>query len=97
MKTAASLLPGAKERLSIIDRLLKEIHETPESTLGNKSAALDEAIYIILSFQTDLPRAAAMWSRLRAAYATWDELTSSSEYLSPRSSEKEDCTGKRHE
>ncbi len=62
MKTAASLLPGAKERLSIIDRLLKEIHETPKSTLGNKSAALDEAIYIILSFQTDLPRAAAMWS-----------------------------------
>ena len=64
MKTAASLLPGAKERLSIIDRLLEEVHKTPESTLGNKCDALDEAIYIILSFQTDLPRAAAIWSRL---------------------------------
>lgn len=73
MKTAC-LLPDAKERLSAIDRILKEVHKTPESALGNKSVALDEAIYIILSFQTDLPRAAAMWSRLHAAYPTWGDL-----------------------
>jgi endonuclease-3 len=74
MKTARLLLPAAKEQLSSIDRLLEEAHKTSESTLGNKSAPLDEAIYIILSFQTDLPRVAAMWSRLRAAYTDWDEL-----------------------
>jgi endonuclease III len=73
MKTAP-LLPAAKERLSSIDRLLEEVHKTSESSLGNKSAPLDEAIYIILSFQTDVPRAASIWSRLHATYTSWDEL-----------------------
>lgn len=74
MRNPSALLPGAKKQLSAIDRILENTYKTPESSLGNKSIPLDEAIYIILSFQTDLPRAAVMWSRLRAAYPTWDQL-----------------------
>src|SRR5262245_6753159 len=74
MKAAQPLLYGAKERLSVIDRVLEETYGTPEPKLGNKDDSLDEAIYIILSFQTDLHRTAATWSRLRAAYRSWNDL-----------------------
>ena len=47
---------GAVSRLREIDQLLAEAYGTPESTLDNKDDPLDEAIYIILSFQTDLKR-----------------------------------------
>lgn len=74
MRTARPLRRDAVERLAAIDRMLEAAYGTPESELGNKNDPLDEAIYIILSFQTDLPRFTSTWSRLRAAYPSWDAL-----------------------
>jgi endonuclease III len=62
------------ERLAHIDAVLEAAYGTPEAELGNKADPLDEAIYIILSFQTDLARFSLTWSRLRAAYPSWDAL-----------------------
>lgn len=70
--TASPLRPGAVERLARIDAVLEAAYGTPEAELGNKPDPLDEAIYIILSFQTDLARCSSIWSRLRAAYPSWD-------------------------
>ncbi len=72
MKSTRPLRPGAKARLAHIDTFLEHAYGTPESELGNKPDPLDEAIYIILSFQTNLARVGLTWSRLRAAYPTWD-------------------------
>jgi endonuclease III len=59
-------------RLAHIDAVLQTACGTPEVELGNKPDPLDEAIYIILSFQTDITRLSSMWGRLRAAYPSWD-------------------------
>lgn len=73
--TVASLLrPGAAKRLACIDAALEDVYGHPEIELGNKPDPLDEAIYIILSFQTDLARLSSTWSRLRAAFPSWDKL-----------------------
>lgn len=69
---ASSLRPGAAARLAMIDKVLERAYGTPERSLGNKDDPLDEAIYIILSFQTDVARAGTTWSSLREAYPTWD-------------------------
>lgn len=74
MRTSPPLRPGAIERLAHIDATLEAAYGTPEAELGNKPDPLDEAIYIILSFQTDLARFSSTWSRLRAAYPKWDAL-----------------------
>jgi len=62
------------ERLAHIDAVLAAAYGTPEAELGNQPDPLDEAIYIVLSFQTDLARFRSTWSKLRAAYPSWDEL-----------------------
>src|SRR5437870_13090029 len=72
MRSASPLRPGAARRLARIETALKTAYGTPEAALGNKPDPLDEAIYIILSFQTDLARFRSTWSRLRAAYPSWD-------------------------
>jgi endonuclease-3 len=72
MRASPPLQRGAAERLVRIDEILERTYGTPEAALGNKNDPLDEAIYIILSFQTDLPRCGLTWSALRNAYATWD-------------------------
>jgi endonuclease-3 len=74
MRARSPLARDASERLVEIDRLLARAYGTPESALGNKDDPLDEAIYIILSFQTDLARSGETWGRLRAAYPTWEVL-----------------------
>lgn len=56
MRVASPLRPGAVDRLAYIDAVLESGYGTPEVELGNKPDPLDEAIYIILSFQTDLAR-----------------------------------------
>ncbi len=71
MRTASPLRRGAANRLAKIDHLLDAAYGTPESELGNKADPLDEAIYIILSFQTGLARFKTTWSRLRTAYPSW--------------------------
>lgn len=72
MRTSPLIRRGASERLANIDEILGATYGTPEAELGNKDDPLEEAIYIILSFQTDLPRCSATWSALRTAYPTWD-------------------------
>jgi endonuclease III len=74
MRAPTALRRGASARLADIDQILEGAYGTPEVELGNKDDPLDEAIYIILSFQTDLARTGATWSKLRAAYPTWDSL-----------------------
>jgi endonuclease III len=74
MRAASPLRPGAVDRLADIDAVLDAAYGTPEAELGNKPDPLDEAIYIILSFQTNLVRFSSTWSRLRTAYASWDAL-----------------------
>ena len=74
MIPSSPLRAGAAERLAQIDEALEAAYSTPEAILGNKPDPLDEAIYIILSFQTDLARFSSTWSRLRAAYPSWDAL-----------------------
>ena len=70
----SSLTRGAAARMHRIDLALEASYCTPEQELGNQSDPLDEAIYVILSFQTDLPRLQATWKDLRAAYPTWQRL-----------------------
>jgi len=70
--TATGLRRGAPERLATIDEILERTYGTPENDLGNKDDPLDEAIYIILSFQTDLARLRLTWSSLRRAYPSWE-------------------------
>jgi endonuclease III len=74
MTVTYPLRSGAVERLAHMDGALEAAYGTPEDELGNKSDPLDEAIYIILSFQTGLARFSATWSRLRAAYPRWEAL-----------------------
>ncbi|MBV6425080.1 MAG: Ultraviolet N-glycosylase/AP lyase [Steroidobacteraceae bacterium] len=74
MTAASPLRTGAAKRLAQIDAALEAAYRSPEAELGNKPDPLDEAIYIILSFQTDLARFGSTWSRLRAAYPSWDAL-----------------------
>jgi endonuclease-3 len=71
---ASGLRVGATRRLAIIDKILERSYGTPERSLGNKDDPLDEAIYIILSFQTNVARAGMTWSNLRAAYPTWESV-----------------------
>ena len=74
MRTPPPLRRGAVERLVQMDAVLEAAYGTPEAELGNKDDPLDEAIYIILSFQTDLARFSSTWSSLRTAYPTWGAL-----------------------
>lgn len=69
-----SLKRGAAARMPRIDRALEAFYGTPEQELDNQADPLDEAGYIILSFQADLPRFQATWKDLRAAYPTWRRL-----------------------
>lgn len=74
MKTGPPIQRGALKRIAELDRLLEAAYGTPEAVLGNKDDPLDEAIYVILSFQTNLTRFDATWSSLRSAYPNWEAL-----------------------
>jgi endonuclease III len=74
MRASPPLLRGGVERLVQMDAVLDAAYSTPEAGLGNKDDPLDEAIYIILSFQTDLARFSSTWARLRTEYPTWRAL-----------------------
>lgn len=84
MRTASPLRRGAANRLAHIDAVLEAAYGTPEADLGNKPDPLDEAIYIILSFQTDLARATSTWSQLRATFPTWDAVARAPAYAVAR-------------
>lgn len=76
MRRSSPLRRGAGTLLEELGRRLERAYGSPESELGNKHDPLDEAIYIILSFQTDLRRAGTVWRRLRSAYPVWAALDS---------------------
>jgi endonuclease III len=50
-------------------RVLEATYGTPD--LGNLPDPLDEAVYIILTYQTDLDRARTVWHHLKARFPTW--------------------------
>lgn len=79
MKSEALLARGAVGRLAMIDGLLDEAYGTPEAALGNRPDPLDEAVYIILSFQTDLVRFKTTWAQLSAAYPSWEQVERATE------------------
>jgi len=70
--------PGGLSKLLLLDNLLEEAYGAPEHLLGNHSNPLDEAVYIILSFQTDLPRFQETWRQLRSVFPTWEAVESAS-------------------
>ena len=74
MKAPRPLRQNSTKRLAKIDTILDAEYGTPEAELGNQEDPLDEAIYIILSFQTNLSRFKATWQALRKAYPTWAAL-----------------------
>lgn len=69
---------GTQRTLQELDRLLDSAYGAPEADLDNKADPLDEAIYIVLSFQTDLDRFKAVWRELRAAFPTWEQVAEAS-------------------
>lgn len=66
--------PGGQSRLLRLDEFLEDAYGAPEALLGNHADPLDEAVYIILSFQTDLPRFQETWRELRAAFPSWEDV-----------------------
>jgi endonuclease III len=50
--------------------ILAREYGTPD--LGNLPDPVDEAVYILLTYQTDVPRARQVWSDLKARFADWD-------------------------
>lgn len=64
----------ARLTLAKLDRVLDSFYGAPEAELDNKADPLEEAIYIILSFQTDLGRFKRVWTRLRQEFPSWDDL-----------------------
>lgn len=66
--------PHGREKLHELERLLHQAYGAPEDSLGNQAEPLDEAIYIILSFQTDLPRFQGTWQKLRASFPRWSDV-----------------------
>ena len=57
-----------------LDRLLDRAYGAPAADLDNKLDPLDEAVYIILSFQTGIERTKNVWMELRSAIPTWEDL-----------------------
>lgn len=62
----------ARTRLEYLDRVLDVAYGAPAADLDNKEDPLEEAIYIILSFQTNLERFKQVWAQLRVAFPSWD-------------------------
>jgi endonuclease-3 len=79
--TRPTLVLGRSARTSIqaLDCRLRGLYRNAESSLGNKDDPLDEAIFIILTFQTDIPRAQKLFGKLRQRYSTWEALERDSE------------------
>lgn len=68
------LTKHALHKLRQLDRILDAEYGAPVADLDNKSDPLDEAVYIILSFQTNIARTRKVWRALRSAFPTWWDL-----------------------
>jgi len=69
----APLMRG-RAKLRKLERTLQKAYGAPQSALGNKHNPLNEAIYIILSYQTNLNRSKLIWCRLRASFPRWNDV-----------------------
>lgn len=78
MNTCFRFAPRGRERLQKLDMILDAAYGAPEPVLGNRSDPLDEAVYIILSFQTDLTRFKATWTTLKSAFPRWEYMEGAS-------------------
>jgi endonuclease III len=63
-------LQAVRRRMQRLARALDLAYGTPD--LGNLPDPLDEAVYIILTYQTDLERARLVWRQLKARFPKWD-------------------------
>jgi endonuclease III len=63
-----------RDAMRVLDRQLRRAHGTPERRLGNLRDPLAECVFIILSFQTDIPRARMVWRALRHNFPNWQML-----------------------
>jgi endonuclease III len=70
--------PHGRQLLHNLDHLLDKEYGAPEQRLGNQHDPLDEAVYIILSFQTDIPRLQKTWQSLRTALPRWQNVDEAS-------------------
>jgi endonuclease III len=70
----AAPLKGSRVELHKLEGTLQKAYGAPQSSLGNKRNPLNEAIYIILSYQTNLSRSKLIWGRLRSSFPRWNEL-----------------------
>jgi endonuclease III len=61
---------NARRRVARLADALERAYGTPD--LGNLADPLDEAIYIVLTYQTDLDRARQVWAALRSRFPSWD-------------------------
>lgn len=52
--------------------ILERTYGTPD--LGNLRDPLDEAVYIVITYQTDIERAKTVWRRLRKRFPTWNHV-----------------------
>lgn len=66
--------PHGRKRLGELDRILDGVYGAPEALLGNQRDPLAEAVYIVLSFQTDLPRFQKTWQILRSTFPSWRDV-----------------------
>lgn len=62
----------AQARMERLAERLSNAYGTPN--LGNVSDPLDECIYILTTYQTDLPRAQLVFDHLRRTFPTWEAL-----------------------
>lgn len=70
--TTVACARNAKRRVERLAKTLESAYRTPD--LGNLEDPLDEAVFIILTYQTDLKRARTVWSLLKSTFPTWDRL-----------------------
>ena len=73
MSSGFRFAPGGRERLLLLDGIFDFEYGAPEALLGNQLNVLDEVIYIILSFQTNLLRFQETWRSLRSAFPRWED------------------------
>ncbi len=65
---------GARSAIEQLDLLLDDAYGAPEADLDNKDDPLDEAVYIVLSFQTNLERLKLVWEKLRSTFPDWEHV-----------------------
>jgi endonuclease-3 len=70
----AILLKGGVSRLRNLIWILQEAYGAPEAALGNRRDPLDEAIYILLTYQTNIARSKLVWRQLRSNFRRWEEV-----------------------